>query len=289
MPPPATGTLLHACGALNAQRRVHGLPGVQGITRAAIARGHCGALRTSTRRLAADSGWPVSSGRVLPHGHTVMYPAATGFVAVTLSTTARASDGTAPPASRFPRVSDGTLVAPLDSLDRHHLDALSLYRRARAKVLELRRSASQLHGGFWVFHAGGPVQPVGFVPAVAGTLAFVARRQAWERPIATGLAAALELHARLGPAAVQARSTALAGWFADELHTRLRDRTVAHAFVDPNTAHARSVRLTNFHGLNDPMQPLAELDKPARHQVLQVAAEEIIKAAHRNTVVTAAQ
>ena len=98
-----------------------------------------------------------------------------------------------------------------------------------------------------------------------------------------------ELHARLGPAAVQARSTALAGWFADELHTRLRDRTVAHAFVDPNTAHARSVRLTNFHGLNDPMQPLAELDKPARHQVLQVAAEEIIKAAHRNTVVTAAQ
>ena len=62
-----------------------------------------------------------------------------------------------------------------------------------------------------------------------------------------------------------------------------------YAFVDPNTAHARSVRLTNFHGLNDPMQPLAELDKPARHQVLQVAAEEIIKAAHRNTVVTAAQ
>jgi hypothetical protein len=49
------------------------------------------------------------------------------------------------------------------------------------------------------------------------------------------------------------------------------------------------VRLTNFHGLNDPMEPLAALDKPARHQVLQVAAEEIIKAAHRNTVVTAAQ
>ena len=69
----------------------------------------------------------------------------------------------------------GTLVAPLDSLDRHHLDALSLYRRARAKVLELRRSASQLHGGFWVFHAGGPVQPVGFVPAVAGTHAILGR------------------------------------------------------------------------------------------------------------------
>lgn len=61
-----------------------------------------------------------------------------------------------------------------------------------------------------------------------------------------------------------------------------------YKFVDPNTANARSVRLTNFHGLNDPMQPLAGLDKPARHQVLQVAAEEIIKAAHRNTVVTAA-
>ena len=69
----------------------------------------------------------------------------------------------------------GTLVAPLDSLDRHHLDALSLYRRARAKVIELRRSASQLHGGFWVFHAGGPVQPVGFVPAVAGTHAILGR------------------------------------------------------------------------------------------------------------------
>lgn len=62
-----------------------------------------------------------------------------------------------------------------------------------------------------------------------------------------------------------------------------------YAFIDPQTAMPRSVRLTNFHGLNDPMQPLAVLDRPARHQVLQLAAEEIIKAAHRNTVMTAAQ
>jgi len=62
-----------------------------------------------------------------------------------------------------------------------------------------------------------------------------------------------------------------------------------YPFIDPQTAMPRSVRLTNFHGLNDPMQPLAVLDKPARHQVLQRAAEEIIKAAHRNTVVAAAQ
>ncbi len=67
------------------------------------------------------------------------------------------------------------------------------------------------------------------------------------------------------------------------------DAFVEYKFVDTNTESSRSVVLTNFHGLNDPMQPLAELDKLARHQVLQVAAEEIIKAAHRNTVVNAAQ
>jgi hypothetical protein len=60
-------------------------------------------------------------------------------------------------------------------------------------------------------------------------------------------------------------------------------------FVDPRTQEPRSVRITNFYGLNDPLRPLAALDKPARHQVLQLAAEEIIKAAHRNTAVATAQ
>lgn len=60
-------------------------------------------------------------------------------------------------------------------------------------------------------------------------------------------------------------------------------------FVDPHTQAPRSVRITNFYGLNDPMRPLAALDKPARHEVLQVAAAEIIKAAHRSPVVSATQ
>lgn len=60
-------------------------------------------------------------------------------------------------------------------------------------------------------------------------------------------------------------------------------------FADPRTQEPRSVRITNFHGLNDPLRPLAALDKPARHPVLQHAAEAIIKAAHRNTAVATAQ
>jgi hypothetical protein len=60
-------------------------------------------------------------------------------------------------------------------------------------------------------------------------------------------------------------------------------------FLDPNTEAPRSVRITTFYGLNDPLRPLAALDKPERNQVLQVAAEEIIKAAHRNFVVSATQ
>lgn len=50
-----------------------------------------------------------------------------------------------------------------------------------------------------------------------------------------GLAAALELHGALGPAAVFARSRDLAAWFAGELHIRLRDRAVHHLFFDPTT------------------------------------------------------
>ncbi len=60
-------------------------------------------------------------------------------------------------------------------------------------------------------------------------------------------------------------------------------------FEDPRTEAPRSVRITSFNGLNDPLQPLADLDKPTRSQALQVAAEAIIKAAHRNLVVSAAQ
>lgn len=50
-----------------------------------------------------------------------------------------------------------------------------------------------------------------------------------------GLAAALALHAALGPARVLARSQTLAAWFAAELHARLRARAIAHAFFDPPT------------------------------------------------------
>ncbi len=60
-------------------------------------------------------------------------------------------------------------------------------------------------------------------------------------------------------------------------------------FVDPHTQAPRSIRITNFYGLNDPLRPLAALDKATRQQILQVAADEIIKAAHRNLVYTATQ
>ena len=60
-------------------------------------------------------------------------------------------------------------------------------------------------------------------------------------------------------------------------------------FLDAQTQAPRSIRITNFYGLNDPLRPLAALEKPARHQIFQAAAEEIIKAAHRNTVVSATQ
>lgn len=53
-----------------------------------------------------------------------------------------------------------------------------------------------------------------------------------------GLAAALELHGELGPAAVMDRSRDLAAWFAAELHVRLRDRAVRHQFFDPTTGLA---------------------------------------------------
>lgn len=52
-------------------------------------------------------------------------------------------------------------------------------------------------------------------------------------------------------------------------------------FSDPSTHEPRSVRISSFYGLNDPMRPLAALDKRARADALATAAEEIIRAAHR--------
>ena len=68
-----------------------------------------------------------------------------------------------------------TMVAPLGSLDQSVLEAMTLYRRARVKVLELRKQAAQLHTGYWVFHTGTGGLPLGFVPAVAGAHAIVGR------------------------------------------------------------------------------------------------------------------
>jgi len=54
-------------------------------------------------------------------------------------------------------------------------------------------------------------------------------------------------------------------------------------FVDAATGAERSVQMTSFRGLNDPLNPLAALERPTRHEVLQAAAAEIIKAAHRSS------
>jgi len=88
-----------------------------------------------------------------------------------------------------------------------------------------------------------------------------------------GLAAALALHLRLGPAAVRARSAALAGWFAADLHARLRDRGVAHAFIDPGTgeltdapATERLVGAVHIHFPDrDPYPAYASLDRRGVH------------------------
>jgi len=60
-------------------------------------------------------------------------------------------------------------------------------------------------------------------------------------------------------------------------------------FVDPSTGAERAVRITSFRGLNDPVHPLSALERPARNEVLQSAAAEIIKAAHRGLPVAANQ
>lgn len=54
-----------------------------------------------------------------------------------------------------------------------------------------------------------------------------------------GLAAALALHAALGPDLILARARRLAARLASELHARLRERRVAHAFFDPDRGAER--------------------------------------------------
>jgi len=60
-------------------------------------------------------------------------------------------------------------------------------------------------------------------------------------------------------------------------------------FVDPITGADRLVRITSFRGLNDPVHPLSALERSDRHEVLQSAAAEIIKAAHRGVPVAVTQ
>lgn len=55
-------------------------------------------------------------------------------------------------------------------------------------------------------------------------------------------------------------------------------------FTDPRTHEPRSIRISSFYGLNDPMKPIAALDRQARADVLARAADEIIRAAHRAPV-----
>lgn len=77
-----------------------------------------------------------------------------------------------------------TKVAPLGSLDQSVLDAMTLYRRARTKVLELRKQAAQLHPGYWVFHSGKGGLPLGFVPAVSGAHAILGRHHCVDLQVA---------------------------------------------------------------------------------------------------------
>ncbi len=62
-----------------------------------------------------------------------------------------------------------------------------------------------------------------------------------------------------------------------------------YKFRDPGAREDRSIRITNFHGLNDPTCPLAAQQKPARAGILAAAAEEIIAAAHRGVAASIAE
>lgn len=65
------------------------------------------------------------------------------------------------------------------------------------------------------------------------------RNGAHDFSLYAGLAAALDLHAAIGPAAVLRRTRTLAAWLARELHQRLQAAAVAHRFVDPASGEAR--------------------------------------------------
>ncbi len=87
-----------------------------------------------------------------------------------------------------------------------------------------------------------------------------------------GLAAALALHARLGPAAVLARSRALAGEFAAALHARLCERAIDHAFFNPDSGEPQSTPPTGLLGAVhvhfptlDPYPAYAALDARGIH------------------------
>lgn len=62
------------------------------------------------------------------------------------------------------------------------------------------------------------------------------------------------------------------------------DAFVEFQFVEPATRATKSVRISSFYGLNDPMKPLAAFDRHGRAEVLAAAADEIIRAAHRAPV-----
>lgn len=68
----------------------------------------------------------------------------------------------------------GTHVAPLSELTYIPQLANALYGKARAEVLERRREATPLHGGFWVF-AGLEGQLLGFVTCSPGTHSVLGR------------------------------------------------------------------------------------------------------------------
>lgn len=86
------------------------------------------------------------------------------------------------------------------------------------------RACSELSLGW----AGEPLDPDAPCPALE-------RAGGHDFSVHAGAAAALDLHAALGPELVRARSRALARWFAAELHARLRASQIAHEFFDPTT------------------------------------------------------
>lgn len=123
------------------------------------------------------------------------------------------------------------------------------------------RACSELAHGW----AGEPLDPDSPCPALE-------RAGGHDFSVHAGTAAALDLHAALGPEVVRARSRALADWFAAELHARLHDRAVAHHFFDPATGDLRDAPPPAAHGAVhvqfpalDPYPAYAALDARGVH------------------------